>query len=123
MYASYQWEGKEIKTSDYARHKISTGKVSDSFGKGHIYKVEYTDKELPELTQYFYLYPDKEYILTDFTVEAKEEISSAKMAPVNVDSISCRQVTTVPFLFRSTMTNGSDISLIRLVSIRWLVMK
>ena len=88
MYASYQWEGKEIKTSDYARHKISTGKVSDSFGKGHIYKVEYTDKELPELTQYFYLYPDKEYILTDFTVEAKEEISSAKMAPVNVDSIS-----------------------------------
>lgn len=61
MYASYQWEGKEIKTSDYARHKISTGKVSDSFGKGHIYKVEYTDKELPELTQYFYLYPDKEY--------------------------------------------------------------
>ena len=88
MYASYQWEGKDIKTSDYARHKISTGKVSDSFGKGHIYKVEYTDKELPELTQYFYLYPDKEYILTDFTVEAKEEISSAKMAPVNVDSIS-----------------------------------
>ena len=82
MYASYQWEGKEIKTSDYARHKISTGKVSDSFGKGHIYK------ELPKLTQYFYLYPGKEYILTDFTVEAKEEIRSGRMAPVNVDSIS-----------------------------------
>ena len=88
MYASYQWEGKEIKTSDYARHKISTGKVSDSFGKGHIYKVEYTDKELPKVTQYFYLYPGKEYILTDFTVEAKEEIRSGRMAPVNVDSIS-----------------------------------
>ena len=88
MYASYQWEGKEIKTSDYARHKISTGKVSDSFGKGHIYKVEYTDKELPKLTQYYYLYPGKEYILTDFTVEAKEEIRSGRMAPVNVDSIS-----------------------------------
>lgn len=121
MYASYQWEGKEIKTSDYARHKISTGKVSDSFGKGHIYKVEYTDKELPKLTQYFYLYPGKEYILTDFTVEAKEEIRSGRMAPVNVDSISgfCRQVITVLFLFRSTMTNGSDISLTRLVSIHW----
>ena len=92
MYASYQWEGKEIKTSDYARHKISTGKVSDSFGKGHIYKVEYTDKELPKLTQYFYLYPGKEYILTDFTVEAKEEISSGRMAPVNVDSIDRKSV-------------------------------
>lgn len=53
-----------------------------------IYKVEYTDKELPKLTQYFYLYPGKEYILTDFTVEAKEEIRSGRMAPVNVDSIS-----------------------------------
>ena len=118
MYASYQWEGKEIKTSDYARHKISTGKVSDSFGKGHIYKVEYTDKELPKLTQYFYLYPGKEYILTDFTVEAKEEISSGRMAPVNVDSISgfLQAGDNRALLFRSTMTNGSDISLIRLVS-------
>ena len=50
--------------------------------------MEYTDKELPKLTQYFYLYPGKEYILTDFTVEAKEEIRSGRMAPVNVDSIS-----------------------------------
>ena len=66
----------------------SVRKVSDSFGKGHIYKVEYTDKELPKLTQYFYLYPGKEYILTDFTVEAKEEIRSGVRAPVNVDSIS-----------------------------------
>ena len=106
MYASYQWEGKEIKTSDYARHKISTGKVSDSFGKGHIYKVEYTDKELPKLTQYFYLYPGKEYILTDFTVEAKEESVPAEwlllMSILYPDS--CRQVITVLFLFRSTMT-------------------
>lgn len=121
MYASYQWEGKEIKTSDYARHKISTGKVSDSFGKGHIYKVEYTDKELPKLTQYFYLYPGKEYILTDFTVEAKRKSVPAEwlllMSILYPDS--CRQVITVLFLFRSTMTNGSDISLTRLVSIHW----
>ena len=36
----------------------------------------------------FPILPGKEYILTDFTVEAKEEIRSGRMAPVNVDSIS-----------------------------------
>lgn len=87
LYASYQWKGKEVTTYDYTRHKISTSKISDAFGKGHIYKVEYTDKELPKLIQYFYLYPDKDYLLTDFILEGREEISSNRMSPVNIDSV------------------------------------
>lgn len=52
LYASYQWEGKEVTAHDYARHKLSISKTSDSFGKGHMYKVEHTDKEFPKMTQY-----------------------------------------------------------------------
>ena len=33
MYASYQWEGKEIKTSDYARHKSVRAKFPILSGK------------------------------------------------------------------------------------------
>lgn len=88
IYASYRWGDKEVTTRDYARHKVSIDKVSDVFGKGRIYKVEHTDKKLPKLVQYFYFYPDKEYVMTDFTIEGKEEISSNRMAPVNMDSIS-----------------------------------
>ena len=34
MYASYQWEGKEIKTSDYAVIKSVRAKFPILFGKG-----------------------------------------------------------------------------------------
>lgn len=85
LYASYQWEDKIVTSTDYARHKVSTSKITDAFGKGLIYKVEHTDKVLPKLTQYFYLYPDKDYLLTDFTLEGKEEVRSNRMAPVNVN--------------------------------------
>lgn len=85
LYASYQWEDKIVTSNDYARHKVSTSKITDAFGKGLIYKVEHTDKVLPKLTQYFYLYPDKDYLLTDFTLEGKGEVRSNRMAPVHVD--------------------------------------
>lgn len=87
LYASYQWEGKEVTSRDYARHRVSMNKVTDAFGEGYIFKVEHTDEALPTLTHSFYLYPDKEYLLTDFTLESDEEISSNRMAPVNMDSI------------------------------------
>lgn len=85
MYASYAWEGRTVSTNDYARHKVSTRKISDDFGKGALYKIEHTDKLLPRLTQYFYLYANKEYVLTEFTLEGKENVSSNRMAPVNID--------------------------------------
>lgn len=85
LYASYVWEGRKVTTRDYACHKVSKRKVSDAIGRGSLYKIEYTDKALPKLTQYFYLYPDKEYVLTEFTLEGKDKIASARMAPVNVD--------------------------------------
>lgn len=88
LYASYLWEGRTVTTRDYARHKVSKHKISDAFGKGTLYKVEYTDKSLPKLTQYFYLYPDKEYVLTEFTLEGNDQIASNRMAPVNVDRMS-----------------------------------
>ena len=87
LFAAYQWNGKEVTTRDYARHKVSTNKVTDAFGKGYIYKIVYTDKQLPKLTQYFYLYPEREYLMTDFTIEGKEMVSSNRMAPVNVESL------------------------------------
>lgn len=85
LYASYLWQGRQVSTRDYERRKVKTEKIRDAFGKGFRYKIEYTDKSLPALTQYFYLYPDKEYILTEFTVEGKEPISSNRMAPINID--------------------------------------
>lgn len=85
LYASYVWEGRTVTTRDYTRHKVSKRKISDAFGKGILYEIEYKDKSLPKLTQYFYLYRDNEYMLTEFTLEGNDEIASSRMAPVNID--------------------------------------
>lgn len=85
LYASYVWNGQVLTTRHYARHKVSTSKINDLFGKGLLYRVEHTDKKLPKLTQNFYLYPGKAYVLTDFTLEAETGVSSNRMAPVHVD--------------------------------------
>lgn len=47
--------------------------------------MTYTGNNLPALVQSFYVYPAKDYVLTDFTLESTTEIASNYMAPVNVD--------------------------------------
>ncbi|NDV80988.1 alpha-galactosidase [Bacteroides sp. 51] len=87
LYASYIWDGKTITTCDYPDYKIQTNKINDSFGQGYAYVITYTGNTLPKLTQYFYLYPDKDFLLTDFTLEGKEEIASNRMAPIHMDQV------------------------------------
>lgn len=87
-YASYKLGGKIITSKEYANGKTSVKTVADTFGNGHIFTVTYTDKNLPTLIQSFYIYPEKEYILTDFTLEGKNaDISSNYMAPINIDQM------------------------------------
>ena len=87
LFASYQWNGQTISTKDYPARKQKTASLNDSFGKGSTFTVTYSGANLPKLVQTFYVYPEKEYILTEFTLEAQNgEIASNYMAPVNIDS-------------------------------------
>lgn len=85
VYAAYTLADKTVYSRDYSQPDISKEPIADAFGKGVVYKAVYTADNLPKLTQFFYVYPDKEYILTDFTLEDKTEVASNYMAPVNVD--------------------------------------
>ncbi|MDP4238426.1 MAG: alpha-galactosidase [Bacteroidota bacterium] len=87
LYASYKLVDKTITTKDYSKKTIKQEPFTDKFGKGSIYKIIYTGKGLPALTQAFYIYPGKDYILTEFTLESKTEFSTNYMAPVNVDKM------------------------------------
>lgn len=87
VYASFKIDEKLITTRDYEDRHISEEKTSDKFGKVSVFKITYTSKHLPKLTQFFYLYPEKNYILTDFLLEAEDRISSNYMAPVNIDNM------------------------------------
>jgi len=88
LYASYQWNGQTISTKDYPVHKQITASIDNLFGKGFAFTVTYSGSNLPKLVQTFYVYPGKEYILTEFTLETKDgKIASNYMAPVNIDPV------------------------------------
>lgn len=85
LFASYKWNGRLITTKDYARSILTVKPLKDAFGKGTLLQVSYRDDKLPTLVQSFYQYPGKDYLLTDFTLEAASgNIASNYMAPVNL---------------------------------------
>lgn len=85
VYASYKLSDKTVSSSDYTKRKISTEKINDNFGEGFLYKIVYSSEGLPTLTQSFYVYPEMDYILTDFKLAHEAGVSSNYMAPVNID--------------------------------------
>ncbi len=88
LYASYQWNGQTISTKDYPDRKYKTTPINDLFGKGFNFTVRYSGSNLPRLVQTFYIYPEKEYILTEFTLEVADgRIASNYMAPVHIDPV------------------------------------
>ncbi|MFV0417465.1 MAG: alpha-galactosidase [Dysgonomonas sp.] len=87
LYASYKMNEKLITTRDYENKHVSEEKTTDEFGQVSVFKITYTSKLLPKLTQSFYLYPDKDFVLTDFLLESEDEIASNYMAPVNIDNV------------------------------------
>ena len=55
--------------------------LNDKFGNGTLVTFCGVVNEW-NVNQYFYLYPERNYILTDFTVEASTEVASNYMAPI-----------------------------------------
>ncbi len=86
VYASYKLGGKTISTKDYAPPKVKTQKINDLFGKGSQTMITYTQAGLPTLIQSFYVYPGKDYVLTEFLLESTAgDIAVNYMAPVHVN--------------------------------------
>ncbi|MBK5721057.1 alpha-galactosidase [Dysgonomonas sp. Marseille-P4677] len=85
VYASYKIGNRLITTKEYARSSSKTYSIDTKFGKGKILEITYIADSLPTLIQAFEIYPDKDYILTEFRLKSDKEISSNYMAPVNID--------------------------------------
>lgn len=89
VYPSFKLDDKLITAKDYASHSIKTMNVDDKFGKASIFQITYIGEGLPSLVQSFYLYADKDYVLTDFTLQGAEgQVASNYMAPINIDKLA-----------------------------------
>jgi len=86
VYASYKLGDRLVTTRDYKSSQSKATAISDAFGEGSLLQVTYTDSNLPTLVQSFYIYPEKDYLLTEFTLQGGDaDVESNYMAPVNID--------------------------------------
>lgn len=89
LHATYKLSDTLLSSKVYAYAKVNTKSISDRFGQGFLYQVTYSSKEeLPGLVHSFYLYPDKDFILTDFELKDEAGVSTNYMAPVNLQSMA-----------------------------------
>jgi len=78
----------KIGTKNYLQEQlvvqsVSQTELNDEFGSGKLVSIlsNTTDATLT-ITHHYYLYADKDYLLTDFTVESEKQLSSNYMSPV-----------------------------------------
>ena len=62
---------------------VTQTELNDESGSGKLVSIlsNTTDVAIT-ITHHYYLYPDKDYLLTDFTVETMNPLSSNYMSPV-----------------------------------------
>lgn len=102
VYASYQLDGKTISTKDYSKRKTVSVLHPDRPGDSSLFQITYTSDTLPTLIQSFYIYQNRDYILTDFILDDKNGIASNYMAPVTMDclpdqSLQDKRILFIPF--------------------------
>lgn len=80
-YAEARIEQTIFRTMDYGEPAYHKTTVEDGFGIGEKHVLTYTGKNLPELQQIFYTYPDKAFFLAEFLL-CGEALNSNYLAPL-----------------------------------------
>jgi alpha-galactosidase len=87
LYASYKLGDRLVTTKEYRLGKLGKKSFSNATGRGTLLELTYTSDSLPTLTQRFYVQPQADYLLTEFTLEGEGELASGYMAPLNVEQM------------------------------------
>lgn len=86
LYVAYRYGERMVTSRDYSQQSFSQKEVNDVFGSGIHYAIVYKHDSLPTLTQSFYIYPNRDYILSDFTLQGDDEVASNYMSVINIDT-------------------------------------
>jgi len=69
-----------VATTDNLYRKYASTPISDGFGKGEKYVITLTGNNLPKIEQVFYVYPGREFFLTQIVLTGKK-LSSNSIIP------------------------------------------
>ncbi len=86
VYVQVKCEDGLLTSKDYEQVSFRESAVSDAFGSGKSYVIEYRTSGKPMLRQVFYLYPGRDYFLTEAFVVGDGILSSNYMAPIVSES-------------------------------------
>lgn len=88
FYATYKLSETLLSSKTYSNTKIETKSIVDDFGNGYVFSVTYSSEEdIPDLIHSFYLYSDKDYILTEFELRDESGVTTNYMAPANIQDM------------------------------------
>ena len=79
---------REVTTASFATVEQSVAEVDDAFGAGRCYTFTFTGPDNGDevaMRQRFYIYPGRDYLLTDLSLVGDAGIRSNYLAPVSVD--------------------------------------
>jgi alpha-galactosidase len=79
-----------LNSKNYANRTVTFADINDAFGAGKKMTVTLTGTGLPEMTQIFYGYGEKDYFLTEVIMEGTN-ISTNYMAPLVADAADIQQ--------------------------------
>jgi alpha-galactosidase len=87
--ATFKIKDVAVATTDNLYRKYATTAINDGFGKGEKYVVTLTRNNLPKIEQVFYVYPSREFFLTQVVMTGKK-ISSNAIIPFsgNIPAVS-----------------------------------
>lgn len=88
FYPEYKYKNNLVRSFDYLICNFNVSELKDAVGHGKCLQIVYRKKNLPELVQSFYIYPEKEYFLTDIRINDTCLVSTNYMAPINIDLLS-----------------------------------
>ena len=71
---------KLISSTDYSVRNYVKATLTNAFGSGEKYIIKCTGKDLPEMDLVFYVYPNREYFLTEIEMKGRH-LKSNYMAP------------------------------------------
>lgn len=70
VHLSFEMNGITKSSKEYTLRKVDKQAFKNAMGKGICFRYIYTCDSLPKLQHFFYLFEDKDYFLTEFTLEA-----------------------------------------------------
>lgn len=78
--STFKIKDAAVATTDNLYRKYASTPINDGFGKGEKYVVTFTGSGLPKIEQVFYVYPGREFFLTQVVLTGKK-LSSNSIIP------------------------------------------